>query len=193
MSSPLSNRWMPTGSPATAFPTALRPELDVVLKDIGLLGVATQRGIAINVAGESLVIPYRIHHSCDERELEQLDGLQAVLYSCLLTRNPDGHIRQRQLERIASIPEPWVVPFVLQLAGEYVIEILRTIETSFPTLDGKVYSNFILTNEKFFQVTRDRMISYWDCYYRWQYKYKSDYVGYRLFDMFDELLRSTLK
>jgi hypothetical protein len=30
------------------------------------------------------------------------------------------------------------------------------------------------------------MISYWDCYYRWLYQRRSDYVGFRLFDRFQE-------
>ncbi|WP_232454113.1 hypothetical protein [Burkholderia ubonensis] len=38
---------------------------------------------------------------------------------------------------------------------------------------------------------RDRMVSYWDCYYRSLYKRKRDYVGFRLFDQFDEWSRSS--
>lgn len=108
------------------------------------------------------------------------------MYSCLLTRHHDGHIRQRQLERILSVSEPWVVPFVIQLTGEYVIEILNTCEAHLPALNPGLYGTFIRDNPRYFQMTQDRMISYWDCYYRGQYKYRSDYVGFRLFDRFRE-------
>ena len=95
-------------------------------------------------------------------------------------------MRQRQLERNLPAYEPWIVPFVVQLTGEYVIELLDTCESHFSLLDPLLYGSFIRDNPKYFQATRDRMISYWDCYYRRLYKRKPDYVGFRLFDRFQD-------
>lgn len=106
------------------------------------------------------------------------------MYACLLTRHHDGYVRQRYLERILSVAEPWVAPFVLQLTGEYVIEILDTCETHIQALDPALYGAFIRDNPEYFQLIHNRMISYWDCYYRTLYKRRSDYVGFRLFDRF---------
>lgn len=78
------------------------------------------------------------------------------------------------------------MPFVVHLCGEYVIEILAEIEASLPSMDQCVYGAFFRENPDFLKRTHDRMISYWDCYYRWLYKRKLDYVGFRVFEQFRE-------
>ncbi|VVP56428.1 hypothetical protein [Pseudomonas fluorescens] len=168
------------GSITSAFPSFLHMKLAALGQLMGPTQLATHQGIAVRVGEEELVIPYRIHHQGDERDLEHLTGTQSILYSCLLTRHHDGYVRQGQLERILLVQEPWIVPFVFQLTGEYVIQILETIETHLPTLDPELYGRFIRDNQAYFQTTQARMISYWDCYYRHLYKLPSDYVGFRV-------------
>lgn len=70
--------------------------------------------------------------------------------------------------------------------GDYVIEILAEIEANMPSMDQCVYGAFFRENPVFLKRTHDRMISYWDCYYRWLYKRKLDYVGFRVFEQFRE-------
>jgi hypothetical protein len=89
-------------------------------------------------------------------------------------------VRQRHLERILSMRETWVVPFVIQLMGEYVIQILENVEAYLPTLDTALYGRFAQDNQAYFQTTEVRMISYWDCYYRHPYKHPSNYVEFRV-------------
>ncbi|MCP2088206.1 hypothetical protein [Paraburkholderia aspalathi] len=173
------------GSLIAAFPEALRSDVGVVANFIGG-GNATDRGLPVVVRGESLNIPYRIYDDPDETLLARLNETQAVVYACLLTRHHDGHVRQRQIERLVASSEPWVAPFVMQLCGEYVIEILDAVEEHLSSMDQRTYGAFFRENSLFFQRTRDRMISYWDCYYRWLYKREVDYVGFRLFDRFCE-------
>jgi hypothetical protein len=169
----------------TAFPAALCPEVNVIA-DLIRASNATHPGLPIVVQGESLSIPYRIHHDSDEMLFARLSETQAIVYACVLTRHRDGHMRQRQIGRLVSSSEPWVAPFVMQLCGEYVIEILDAIETHLPSMDQRVYGAVFRENRLFFQMTQDRMISYWDCYYRWLYKRKPDYVGFRIFEQFRE-------
>jgi len=171
---------------ANAFPPPLKLQANGLSLVMGDTRFATHQDIEVKAGGSHLVIPYRIHHEGNEQVGKSLSGVQSIMYSCLLTRHHNGHVRQRQLERLLPVPEPWVVPFVFQLTGEYVIEILDTCESHFHLLDPRLYGTFIRDNPKYFQVTRDRMISYWDCYYRWLYQRKSDYVGFRLFDRFQE-------
>ncbi len=142
--------------------------------------VAMRRFIEVRVGGKELAIPYRIYDQGYEVVFDHLTETQSILYSCLLTRHHDGHVRQRYLDRILSVREPWVVPFVVQLTGEYVIQILETVEAHLPTLDPALYGRFIRNNQAYFQTTHARMISYWDCYYRYLYKLPSDYVGFRV-------------
>jgi hypothetical protein len=170
----------------SAFPPSLKLQADGLRQVMGTTSLATHRNIEVNVGEDRLAIPYRIHHEGNEQACESLAGTQSVMYSCLLTRHHDGRVRQHQLERILPIAEPWVVPFVIQLTGEYVVEILNSCETHLHALDPVLYGAFIRDNQAYFQATQDRMISYWDCYYRTQYKRRSDYVGFRLFDRFRE-------
>lgn len=177
-----------------AFPSCLEQEakaLDQVMGQPCPARVAMHRFIEVRVDGEELVIPYRIYDQGYEGVFAHLTETQSILYSCLLTRHHDGRVRQRHLERILSVREPWVVPFVVQLMGEYVIQILETVEAHPPTLDPALYGRFIRDNQAYFQTTEARMISYWDCYYRHLYKHPSGYSGFRVFTKLRELSESS--
>lgn len=184
MSMPLAQR---------AFPSCLEREakaLDQVMGRFRQARLSTDRFIQVSVGKDELFIPYRIYNQDYEGIFAHLTETQSILYSCLLTRHHDGHVRQRYLERILSVREPWVVPFVVQLMGEYVIEILETIRAHLPILDAVLYGRFIRDNQAYFQKMQARMISYWDCYYRRLYKHSSDYVGFPLFAKLREMPES---
>lgn len=64
---------------------------------------------------------------------------------------------------------PWAAPFIVQLIGEYVIEIVEVIASAVSTLselDAARYSQFALENPAFMATTRRRATSYWNCYHR---------------------------
>ena len=42
-------------------------------------------------------------------------------------RHSDGHVREECLLQIVAVDRPWLAPFVVQLLGEYVIEIVEVI------------------------------------------------------------------
>jgi hypothetical protein len=92
-------------------------------------------------------------------------------------------VRQRHLEQIVEAAEPWVVPFVVHLAGEYVLQIVNAIRDGLPELadpgsaQARLYGEFIIRNPQFFARTERRMVSYWSCYYRWQYREFGSYPG----------------
>lgn len=44
------------------------------------------------------------------------------------------YLRQRQLALIFDENQPWIAPFAIQLASEYVVEILHDIERNFNKL-----------------------------------------------------------
>ena len=81
------------------------------------------------VVGDSTVdIPYRLN--LDEPMAgvaERLDDNARLVLSSLYTRDADGRVRERWLTPLLGSPEQWVVPFVIQLLGEYVIEIAERI------------------------------------------------------------------
>jgi len=81
-----------------------------------------------------------------------------------------------------------VPPFVLKLLGEYVVEILFAIQSNVSALDASIYRRFVKENPEFMEKTRQRMISYWDCYYRRDYR-RDEYIGLKLFSHFKALAR----
>ncbi|WP_198389583.1 hypothetical protein [Burkholderia ubonensis] len=84
--------------------------------------------------------------------------------------------RRRQIERLTAESPDWIAPFISQLCGKYVIEILDDVEQRLPRVDRDAYGAFIRENPAFYRKTRDRMVSYWNYYYQWLYERKHDYV-----------------
>ncbi len=70
----------------------------------------------------------------------RLSSLQKELVDCLLTRHHNGYDRQSHLERIINSPNIWIPPFVVQLVGEYVIEILQIIDNNLRSLNTPAYA-----------------------------------------------------
>jgi hypothetical protein len=79
------------------------------------------------VADEIVVLPDRIYHNPAPIDTVPLNSVQKELVDCSLTRHHDGLVREEHLTRIISHNHIWIPPFVVQLAGEYVIEILHVM------------------------------------------------------------------
>lgn len=78
--------------------------------------------------GESVTIPSRTYHDEPNADVvRSLSGIQQVILRCRYSRHCDGSVRQCHLEQIVRLDEAWVVPSVVQLAGEYVVETLEAI------------------------------------------------------------------
>lgn len=121
-------------------------------------------------------MPARIY--VDEAEFRRrYPDAQAVADS-LLTRHHDGFVRARALARLLAANRAWAPPFIVQLIGEYVIEILDQIDEAFERIDPVALGGFVRGNRAFLSLTRQRVASYWDCYYR--RIPRDDYVGFRL-------------
>lgn len=169
----------------TAFPTALREEVK------GALGVVppgahppTPGDVGpIFVAGERIGIPHRIYSpEPAEAQLEALSPLHRRLVACLYTRHHDGFVREKHLRELLTVAEPWVVPFVVQLVGEYVLEIVLLLGSRAPLFQQPSFISFAHANPDFLQLTKQRATSYWGCYYRHRYPELRDYPGIKLIE-----------
>jgi hypothetical protein len=79
-----------------------------------------------------------------------------------------------------------VPPFIIQLVGEYVIEIIRSIRDNIDRLDPNLYRAFLTRNPAFYQTTKQRVASYWNCFHRDQQR--ADYAGVQVLEAFDRLI-----
>lgn len=162
---------------ASAFPASLRQdalEACTTLPAVRALG----RDFSIRLRDGVVRIPYRLHLDTTFIHVDFLTSLQKEIIDCLLTRHSNGFTRQRHLARIVGLSRNWIPPFVVQLAGEYVVEILDVICQSLPLLDTALYKEFLCSNPAFLDRTEQRITSYWDCYYR-NVK-REDYVGFKI-------------
>ncbi|MBT2369302.1 hypothetical protein J7E88_29330 [Streptomyces sp. ISL-10] len=181
------------GNLVGAFPRNLADEVRAVLAVVPETRSPPVSPFLVDMSGEVVAIPYRIYQ--DEPPTDAVRALtarQRMILHCLYSRHSDGLVRQRHLERVVSSDQPWVVPFVMQLVGEYVLEILEAIQHGLCDLPSKrsaqrlLYGDFIARNPAFFATIERRVVSYWSCYYRWDFPVFGTYPGCRLL----ELLRS---
>jgi hypothetical protein len=67
-----------------------------------------------------------------------------------LTRYHNGLTREKHLTKIIALDDEWIPLFVVQLVGEYVIEILQVVGRNLDFLNRSLYRRFLLENSPFF-------------------------------------------
>lgn len=159
-----------------AFPTELIGKVTSLVSVLacGQIHSPSDTVIAVHVEGELLSIPYRVYY--DERQLANcfncLDDT-ALIALCLGTRHHDGYVREQCVRRLLDVDERWTAPYVVQLLGEYVIEVIRPIREKLLDEVGAKYVTFFRDNIKYCEYLECRAISYWNEYYRPRFpKYK---------------------
>ncbi|MGW2331547.1 hypothetical protein ACWC5C_38155 [Streptomyces sp. NPDC001700] len=179
---------------AGAFPSRLVHDVRAVLAVMPEPQHPRTSPFSVDVSGETVSIPSRIYNDEPSADAEhQLTATQLRIPHCLYSRHSDGMIRQRHLEQIVRSGEPSVVPFVVQLVGEYVVEILDAIRSGIANVatprsaQRLLYGEFIARNPSFFARTERRVVSYWSRYHRREYPAFGAYPGCLVL----ELLRVT--
>ena len=164
-----------------AFPRSLTSDVEKVLDAIPVAKHAPSSddiGL-ITLEGESLNIPFRIYFpEPNQISLVLLTKLQRAILTCLYTRHHDGRVREKYLREIIGAEERWVIPFVLQLAGEYIIEIIKFLDQNSHQLKRENYSSFVKANPAFCLITSQRIFSYWSCYFRHDPPFFNEHCGF---------------
>lgn len=171
-----------------AFPVALR---DDVLSVAAALPEPkhTSHTFTVQVGDETVQIPYRIYHDPELVSSSGVTQIQSEVLDCLFTRHHNGSVRQEHLKQILDCRHEWVPPFVVQLAGEYVVDIICLLRDNIHRLDPDIYRAFLTRNPGFYEITKQRVLSYWNCYYREQRR--EEYAGFRVLEFFDRICSGT--
>jgi|TARA_B110000093_G_C12731035_1_gene310342 hypothetical protein len=174
-----------------SFPSECQKELKELLNEISIQSEhVCNQTFRVN---KSLQIPGRIYWE-EHKLLEptNLSELKSCLLSCILTRHHNGYTREKHLKNIITSKLDWTAIFILQLCGEYVIQILDIIYSNLnPDLITKLKTQ-IEKDPKFWELTKSRITSYWDCYYRKKDNksvlgyLKKDYVGFKIIQALEE-------
>lgn len=135
-------------------------------------------------------VPGRIYNDVPSPEsVASLSSRQRQVLHCLYSRHCDGWVRQSHLAQILGSSDPWVIPFVVQLVGEYVLEILVDIRDGLRDLGVPgdrlrlAYGEFLVANPAFFARTQRRLVSYWSCYHRAAFRSFQGYPGCTVVDL----------
>ncbi|MER2106919.1 MAG: hypothetical protein ABS949_08255 [Solibacillus sp.] len=163
-----------------AFPCILKEDVQLVLAMLQVRN-KEQACFHVTIQGEVCLIPERVYFiELPEVQYELLTPRQQLLTSCLFTRHHDGFVRQRHVTRILQTEEAWVLPYVIRLLGEYVVEILYVIKKHLHQIDRAILLQFIKENQAFYSLQKARVASYWNGYYRGDFPKKTDYVGFQM-------------
>jgi len=146
------------------------------------------RNFRIFVEGEMLVIPSRVYYR-EQQILEciKLPDGEGMIALCLGTRHHNGYLREKCLEKlIKKTSEPWIIPYIIELMGEYILPILQIINRELPYLDTGQFQAFYIENKPYYATTCSKVVSYWNEFYRQQYPRWHDYPGYHLLKAFEK-------
>ena len=120
----------------------------------------------LRMEGELVQIPYRLHY----------EWPGATLFR--IFRQPSGLFWP--VGDLLEADEAWTIPFIVQLCGEYVVEIgqdvlnfITHVLPSRPALREQ-YVRFAQNNPEFMVLTEHRAVSYWNDDYRGQLR-KEEY------------------
>ena len=161
-----------------AFPTSLTMEVVSLLDKLKWTTVhKSTLCYQINFNEQTLNIPYRIYYN--EPTQQNLTESETFILNCIFTRHHNGHVREKCLRKIIDSDNYLATPFIVQLLGEYVIEILTVIKDNLSSTQIDNIIKLKTDNPKFFETTEKRVQSYWNCYYKWTTS-KTDYVGFQL-------------
>lgn len=186
-----------------AFPSETRRHVPAVLAHLthtvhapsGRIQDARRPWGDIVVGGETLVIPYRQYDL--PRKPSGLGPEAQLVWLAWFTRNNDGEIRHAAVRGLFKRPEAWVAPFIVQLLGEYVIEISADIADFVDTTVvsdpawTEVFRSFCADNPGFIELSRARATSYWNEYYRNEVSNQGDFPSLRALDTLSRLTLQT--
>jgi hypothetical protein len=160
---------------ASAFPAALAEDVAVVAALMPpRRSSMSSSSWSVAVSGESVAVLGRVYND-EPAQDAVLSPRQRTILQCIYTRNHDGYVRQKYVQQVVGSTEPWVVPFILEIAGEYLPQILDDINQGLPDLD--LYAQFIRANPAYFDRLQRRIVSYWTCFWRADYPTFATYPG----------------
>lgn len=165
-----------------AFPSALRPAAAALSR--GWNPDEPLFSYTVMFEREALIIPSRVYFQ--QGVLWNIGGDRAPLERdiawCLGTRHHSGYVREECLRRLLAAPQPWMVPFIVQLIGEYVVQIVEPIADALPAMAPEMqdaFAGFIRANPRYLQTIDSRAVNYWSIGYRTAYPDRADYPGIR--------------
>jgi len=132
---------------------------------------------------DSIIFPYRLYLlEINNDELLKLNDIQKMVLHCIYSRSCDGYVREKHIRELLATDIPyWTIPYIVKVCDEYVVEILWTVYEGLLDQDTDKIKQFCANNWKSLCRSYNRMVSYWNEFYRYDcYRFR-DYIGRKLF------------
>jgi len=145
--------------------------------------IASSGSTAYHLGNSLIFIPYRVYLlEVPEIDIAKMSGTEQTILHCIYSRSCDGYVREKHIKRLLSSELPaWAIPYVFKVCDEYVIEILQAVYDHLKEKDTENIKQFCANNRAAFCKSYNRMISYWNVYYREDCTTFRKYVGRKLF------------
>lgn len=171
------------------FPNYLRDDVTTV---VGKIPHKTYNNVTIGVSEDTfqyfqdnkvIRFPYRTYYiDISDAVKENLSQRQKMILHCIYSRSCDGFVRQKHIYSLLQMDyEDWAIPYIVKICDEYVVEILEMTYDILEEQDTERIKGFCLENIVPFCKSYNRMISYWNEFYRYKYNNFQKYVGRKLF------------
>jgi hypothetical protein len=143
----------------------------------------TEETIDYMVDNSLVKIPYRMYYlDVQDDIINSLTEQQKMILYCIYSRCCEGYVRQKNLKSLLMMDYPdWAIPYIVKACDEYVIEILEMSYEILIQQDTERYKRICHENSVSFCKSYNRMISYWNEYYRDRCYSFHQYVGRKLF------------
>lgn len=179
------NRWL------TAFPKRYEQDVRVVKACLPFGWTRLSPGtIKVKIEYEHIQIPMRLYLlEVDAERIKKLTSTQQTILYCLYTRHHDGYVREHYLQQLLKTRprNGWVLAYVIELASEYIREIVDIIVPAIEQWDSEVKRRFVEDDPAYMKRIEDRMISYWNAYYRsGERRSEANYPGFRIIESLRE-------
>ena len=171
------------------FPTDLKDEVNAVVEKIlhtpnqNMMSAVSEEKVQYIQNNKSIQFPYRIYYKDVSGDvLNNLSEQQQMILHCIYSRSSDGIKRQNHLQALLKMDyEDWAIPYIVKVCDEYVVEILEMIYEKLNGQNTERIKSFCYENKESFCKSYNRMISYWNEFYRSQHPHFKNYIGRKLF------------
>lgn len=184
-----------------AFPAGMRKDAACVLqamaaKQYKKRNRAFRQGMLYRLEEGTVFVPLRYFaNNIPAAIYAGFNNQQKEICCCLYLLNQNGYVRETYLTLLLAMePKPYMLPFFMQIAADYVKEILQRFVKDFNPELAALFPAFCAANKKQVYVCYSRMVSYWNEYYRFEVvrpcvvegrqgikPYLKGYIGYTLF------------
>ena len=174
-----------------AFPKQLKDDVEFVIEQISLDSccksgkLVTYQNLSWELKnGECICFPYRIYFIDKIADCGEIfTPTQEIIYHCIFSRSCDGYVREKHISALLEAETPdWIIPYILKICEEYVLNILDMVYSKLSETDTSAYKEICRLNLGQFVKGHDRMISYWNEYYRDKCYNFCNYVGKKLYE-----------